>query len=482
MEPRPTAHRQTTARDIDDPQRPATFNLADLFDLVAAAVPERTALVVGERRCSYRGLQARAQRFGRWLVSSGIEPGARVGILAGNRIEWVEAMLGAFGAGAVPVNIDIRAPDDRIAHTLAHAEVAIIVHEPRFAPLVAQVARQAPSLQQCLALPGAPGGPNHATPPTYEDALAAMAPAPAKKAVTPATGDAIPATEAGQAAGEAGPATCGAAPAGPGRRGDDQYIYYSGVRRGVIRGVIWRQEDFFFAALYGGGVTGRPIAAPGQIVERMGSVSERLVSVVTAPLTHANGQWATLVALLGGGTAVFSTAPGFDPREVCRLVDQESCNTISIMGDRMARPLADVLSEAGDRYDTSSLLTISSGGADLSPEVRARLQALLPRTVVLDTLGSCLLGSAALGTGGARRRFAPNPGVTVVDDSLRPLTPGAATVGRVARRDHIPLGFVRDDATASLALRTDRRGVRWAVSGELATMAEDGTISLAPRE
>jgi hypothetical protein len=33
----------------------ATFNLADLFELVAAAVPEREALVAGARRLTYAG-------------------------------------------------------------------------------------------------------------------------------------------------------------------------------------------------------------------------------------------------------------------------------------------------------------------------------------------------------------------------------------------------------------------------------------------
>jgi acyl-CoA synthetase (AMP-forming)/AMP-acid ligase II len=470
VEPRTPTRPGATASGRLPPRRRPTFNLADLFELIAAAVPERDAVVVGERRCSYRALEARARRFAELLLSWGIEPGTRVGVLAANRVEWLEVLLGSFKARAVPVNVDIGAPADRVAQVLDHADVAVLVYEHRFARLVDELAGRLRSLRHRLvladdvqarpgaatdvgAIPGLAGNGSGRHPP-YETALG-----PAEATLT------------------------GRAWLGPRRRGDDLYFFYTGMRRGRLRAVIWRHEDFFFAALHGGGLAGRPITAPGQIVERMGSASERLVSVVTAPLTHANGQWATLVCLLGGGTAVFPTSPSFDPDEVWRLVGRERGNTISLIGDRMARPLAEALSERGDRYDTSSLLTISSGGGHLSPEVRARLQVLLPRTIVLDTLGSCLLGAAALGTGGARRRFAPHPGVAVVDDELRPLAPGSTTVGRVARRRHVPLGFHKDDeGIAALVLLTDRAGACWAVSGELATVADDGTISLVPRE
>ena len=70
------------------------FNLADLFELVADTVPDRLALVAGEVRLTYADLDARANRFAHHLASLGLASGAHVGILARNRAEWVEAMIG----------------------------------------------------------------------------------------------------------------------------------------------------------------------------------------------------------------------------------------------------------------------------------------------------------------------------------------------------------------------------------------------------
>ena len=86
---------------------PRNYQLAELFDAVADAVPDRLALVAGERRLTFAQLQERARRFGNHLRDQGVGPGATVGIYARNRAEWIEAMLGAYAVRAVPVNVKL---------------------------------------------------------------------------------------------------------------------------------------------------------------------------------------------------------------------------------------------------------------------------------------------------------------------------------------------------------------------------------------
>ncbi|HVM41552.1 MAG TPA: hypothetical protein VM618_12315, partial [Acidimicrobiia bacterium] len=43
------------------------FNLADLFEIVVDAVPERECLVSGERRLTYAEVDERANRLAHWL-------------------------------------------------------------------------------------------------------------------------------------------------------------------------------------------------------------------------------------------------------------------------------------------------------------------------------------------------------------------------------------------------------------------------------
>ena len=76
------------------------FNLADLFEIVVDTVPDRLALVAGDVRLTYRELDARANRLADHLTAVGLGPGAHVGILARNRAEWVEAMIGCYKARA----------------------------------------------------------------------------------------------------------------------------------------------------------------------------------------------------------------------------------------------------------------------------------------------------------------------------------------------------------------------------------------------
>jgi acyl-CoA synthetase (AMP-forming)/AMP-acid ligase II len=88
--------------------RDRQFNLADLFEVVVDTVPDRLALVAGGDRSTYRELDRRANRFAHSLMDRGIATGAHVGILAYNRAEWVEAMIGSYKARAVPVNLNYR--------------------------------------------------------------------------------------------------------------------------------------------------------------------------------------------------------------------------------------------------------------------------------------------------------------------------------------------------------------------------------------
>ena len=84
------------------------FNLADLFELVVDTVPDRLALVAGEVRLTYGQLDERSNRFAHHLEGLGMAVGSHVGILAHNRAEWAEAMIGCYKARGVPINLNVR--------------------------------------------------------------------------------------------------------------------------------------------------------------------------------------------------------------------------------------------------------------------------------------------------------------------------------------------------------------------------------------
>jgi acyl-CoA synthetase (AMP-forming)/AMP-acid ligase II len=69
---------------------------------------------------------------------------------------------------------------------------------------------------------------------------------------------------------------------------------------------------------------------------------------------------------------------------------------------------------------------------------------------------------------------------TVLGDDLRPIAPGSGIVGRLARRGHLPVGYYKDPAkTAATFVTVD--GVRWVIPGDMATIEEDGRITVFGR-
>ncbi|HEY7487741.1 MAG TPA: AMP-binding protein [Streptosporangiaceae bacterium] len=111
-----------------------SHNLADLLELLAGADPDRPALVAGDRRLTYGELNERAGRIGHHLAAAGVEPGEHVAILAHNRVEWIESMLGAYKVRAVPIPVNFRYVADELRHVLydsdsvALIEVALKAH------------------------------------------------------------------------------------------------------------------------------------------------------------------------------------------------------------------------------------------------------------------------------------------------------------------------------------------------------------------
>jgi 3-oxocholest-4-en-26-oate---CoA ligase len=157
--------------------------------------------------------------------------------------------------------------------------------------------------------------------------------------------------------------------------------------------------------------------------------------------------------------------------------------SIALVGDAMARPLAEALAAAEPgTYDTSTLLVVGSGGAMLSATVKEELHKKLPGAVVSDRFGSSESGAQGVVEMGATGpRFEMGGDTTVLDDDLRPLVPGDGQIGRLARTGRIPLGYYKDPVKTATTFPVDDQGVRWSVPGDLASVEADGAITVHGR-
>lgn len=417
-----------------------TFNLADLFERVATAVPDREAVVCGPVRLSYRQLDRRADRVAAALAAAEVTRGDRVAVALRNGVEYLEVMLGAFKLGAVPINVNYRYQPAELAHVLADSGATVILHEADLADRVAQVRSGLPRLRRAV---------------SRGDYAAWVAGAPN-------VADAPP------------------------RSGDDHYVLYTGGTTGRPKGVVWRHEDVFFAAMGGAHRRGEPITRPDQIVERLADPPNRVLPA--SPLMHGTAQWFAFTTLFAGSSVVVPEGPTFDAATLLDIVDAEGVSYVVVVGDAFAHPLVEALDTDPDRWDLSTLTVVVSGGATLSAPVRRSLLAHLPWVVVVDSYGTSETGGQAsvVHTAGMREttgptRFEPRAETLVVDDDLQPVAPGSGIVGRVARRGHVPLGYHGDVAATAATFPDGDDGGRLAVTGDQALVDDQGRIVLLGR-
>lgn len=89
--------------------------------------PEREALVVGDRRWTFRELDAEVDRIAKGLMAIGVQSGDRVGLWMTNRAEWIFLMFAVakVGAALVPLNTRYRTAD--VGYTIRQAGTSTLI-------------------------------------------------------------------------------------------------------------------------------------------------------------------------------------------------------------------------------------------------------------------------------------------------------------------------------------------------------------------
>jgi acyl-CoA synthetase (AMP-forming)/AMP-acid ligase II len=370
-----------------------------------------------------------------------------------NGTEYVTTMVAALKLGAVPININYRYVEEELRYLFDNADLKALVHHAEFAGRIAAVRSGCPTLRLLIHVEddsGADTGAIGSLP--FEKAVAEGSPARDFR----------------------------------GRSGDDLFIIYTGGTTGMPKGVMWRHEDLFFAGLGGGNPLGEPVASIEQLVAKVKASPMQLTTFPAAPLIHGAAQLATFISFNAGGKVVLQKY--FDAEELVELVAREKVNTLSIVGDAMARPIADALEKnaAGRKLDVSSLFTISSAGAIFSTPVKEKMKRFLPKCLLLDNYGSTETGFQGVGSGAEARSFGQglgfkmNPRTVVLDDQMHIVQPGSGIQGRVALRGHVPIGYYKDPEKTARTFVTIG-GERYSVTGDIAEVEADGTIRLFGR-
>src|SRR3954465_11799974 len=106
----------------------------------ARVFPDRTAVVDGDRRFSYREFADRSRRLAGALVARGVFPGDRVAALCSNSSAMLELHNGVPWAGAVLVPLNVRLSAEELEYILRHCGARVLVADHQLAATAEQVA------------------------------------------------------------------------------------------------------------------------------------------------------------------------------------------------------------------------------------------------------------------------------------------------------------------------------------------------------
>ena len=431
---------------------------ADIWEEIAAVVPNRPAQIQGDRVITWGQFDRRANALARFMLNRGLTHQSKMAAFLFNAPEYLESYYAAFKAGFVPVNTNYRYGDAELTYLFENADAEAVVFHANFAPVIDQIRAHLPLVKTWLAvaLPGHPV-------PAWADDYEAIAAKGADKVVAPW-----------------------------GRSGDDLLFMYTGGTTGMPKGVMWRQEDLFLTL--GGGsnlLEALPAyhsptdAGARALATERGDGGMLRKAVAAAPLMHATAQFTCLSVLTGGGTVITLPSQKFSPIELFSEVDRLRASSISIVGLAFAAPMLETLNANPGKWDLTCLRAIGSSGTVWSHENKQGLLKHLPGCMLFDSLGS----SEAVGVGGSSStagaeaktaQFVLGPNTAVFSEDGRRIAPGSGERGLLALSGFLPVGYYKDSEKSAKTF-PEFEGRRWSVPGDFATVDADGTLKLLGR-
>ena len=427
------------------------FNLADVFETVADAVPERIALSYEGRQVSYAELDSEANQVAHLLVANGIGADDNVALFLKNSVEHVTSLLGLIKIRAVPVNINYRYTNAELHYIFDNSDsVGIAVELPEHQRSVADLLPTLPQVRAVFVIGE-----------VTDELRAAVAALPDGRQVAIAT----------FAAAQALPTARDFEP----RTGDELYLLYTGGTTGYPKGVMWRHDDFFRKPLSGG----NPYGEDRQDLDEIAAAVKDFPSMafmLAAPLMHGAASYSLFTFFTLGGRLVIMR--DFDPAKMVTCIADEQVQLVLIVGDAMGMPLVEELERRKGEVDLSSLFSITSGGAIWSQHVRNRMLAVKPDLLLRDNFGASESGNDGEITmdDEGNLKVPPTDRMMVVDEHLNPIEPGSGELGYIARIGNVPLGYYKDPEKSAKTFPTLPDGRRVSILGDMATIEADGTI------
>jgi fatty-acyl-CoA synthase len=408
----------------------------------ASVFPAKTAVVMDDRRVTYRDFAAEVTKLARALRASGVAAGDRVAYLCPNIPESLAAQFAVPLAGAVLVAVNTRLSGEELRYIIDHCGAVLLVVDRQFHPQVAPVLDRLQTVREVVVV-GAQGPPREGP------------------EVVPHVG------------------------------------YTALLARGSDEPLPWIVADELapISINYTSGTTGQP---KGVIYTHRGAYLNAFAQILhsehtrdsvylwTLPMFHCNG-WCTgwaLAAVAGTQVCLREVRGGV----IWRMLREEGVTHLN-----GAPTVLTTITEAPEAVPLDRELIVTVAGAPPSPTVISRMSALGARVIhvygLTETYGPHTVNEAQPGwsaeTEERRTRLQSRQGVgmvtadpvRVVDVLMNDVPHDATTMGEIVMRGNtVMTGYFRDPEGTAEAFAGG-----WFHSGDLGVMHPDGYVELRDR-
>ena len=433
------------------------MHFATVWESIADAIPDRPAITHGDNTRTWAEYDDRGARVAQAFTAAGLGPESKIALYMYNCNEYMESHYAAFKMRGVAINVNYRYLDEELWYLLDNSDAEAIVFHSSLAERVAKVVDRLPNLKLMIVVDDGPGADVPGAQ-KYEDVVAAHEPMPRIE-----------------------------------RHEDDLYMLYTGGTTGMPKGVMYATgglADGFINQGYPmiGLEPPSDLSKIGEMVKGAVEGGAQMVSIPCAPLMHGTGCWlGWFIPMCAGGHIVTLTNRSLDAHEVLQTIEDYGASAITIVGDSFAKPLIRALDEKkpdGTAYDTSSIGLFMSSGVMWTTEVKNEMLERIEQAVLVDAMGSSegSMGTQITmkGVPAETAQFQQMPTTKVFKDDDTEVLPGSDEVGMVAAGGNVPLGYYKDEEKSARTFRVIN-GERYSFPGDLAMVAEDGTLILLGR-
>jgi long-chain acyl-CoA synthetase len=416
------------------------MQLEEFLEQSASRYPEKTALICGERRLTYREVEQECNRLAHGLSATGLQRGDRVTVWLENSVEAALAIFAILKAGGVFMMVNPTTKAEKMEYLLNNSRASILIGSPERLRTMEQSWGKTPSLRAVVSVGDADTGAAGAGKTSV--ALAELQRRHATDITPP-------------------PKTC--------INVDLASLIYTSGSTGNPKGVMVTHLNM--------------VSAATSITTYLRNTPDEIVLNVL-PLSFDYGLYQLLMMFKVGGTLVLEKGFVF-PHVVLTKLARERVTGFPIV----PMILAMLLQMDLGKYDFSSVRYISNTGAALPTDHIMKLRAILPHVTIFSMYGltECKRVSYLPPDQIDRRpnsvgRGMPNEEVYIVDDQNRRVGPGE--VGElVVRGANVMKGYWESPEATDRCLRPGPLPYeRVLYTGDLFRADEEGYLYLVGRK